>query len=184
MFFARRESLWRAMLNRVSHGGLRVFEFGVAWGYCTAWWLRHSPNPNMQWDGFDRFVGLPRDWRDFQSGHFDAGGHPRIQDNRITWHVGDVEEKIQICNLSRDDGRKWLLFFDLDIYEPSLIVWNRMKASLRSGDLIYFEEAFDRDERHLLDHHILPSSKFSLVGATPMALCLEVLEIFDHFHKD
>ena len=76
VFYARRERLWRAMLDRLSHGELRVFEFGVAWGYCTAWWLRFSSSPKMQWDGFDRFVGLPRDWRNFQSGHFDAGGHP------------------------------------------------------------------------------------------------------------
>ena len=72
-----------------------------------------------------------------------------------------------------------MVLFDLDIYEPSKVVWEHFRMFLRPGDLLYFDEAFDRDERHLLDHLVLPSGRFQLIGSTPMALAIEVQEIFD-----
>lgn len=176
---AQREQLWEAMLNRLSGSGVRGFEFGVAWGYSTAWWLSRLEDPTLRWDGFDRFTGLPRDWRNLPEGYFDAQGQPpKLADDRVTWHVGDVEDRIGNLDLSREDNRAWVVLFDLDVFEPSLVAWEYLKRSLRPGDLLYFDEAFDRDERHLLDHHVLPSGKFNLVGATPLALCIEVVELF------
>ena len=45
------------------------------------------------------------------------------------------------------------------------------------GDLLYFDEAFDSDERRLLNEYILPSGKYACVGATSTGLGLQILEI-------
>ena len=175
---ARREQLWQIALNRLGSRRVRGFEFGVAWGYSTAWWLSRLEDPEVRWDGFDRFTGLPRDWRYLPQGAFDADGQPpKLNDNRVTWHVGDVQDRIGDLDLTRNDDQTWLVLFDLDVFEPSLVAWNNLKGSLRPGDLLCFDEAFDRDERHLLDHYVLPSGTFNLVGTTPTALCLEVAEV-------
>jgi hypothetical protein len=175
---ARRESLWQSMRDQVVGSPVRGFEFGVAWGYASQWWLNSITSADFRWEGFDRFTGLPRAWRKLPAGAFDAGGKtPPIEDARVIWHVGDVEDTIQSLNLKRDSSEQWIVVFDLDVFEPSRAAWEYLRGSLRKGDLLYFDEAFDRDERYLLDHFILPSGSFTFIGATPVALALRVEEI-------
>jgi hypothetical protein len=76
--------------------------------------------------------------------------------------------------LDRSETQQFVILFDLDIFEPSLAAWDHLKSSLRPGDLLYFDEAFDSDERRLLDEHILPTGSFECIGATPTALALQV----------
>jgi len=176
--FAKREELWEAMVIRAGSRPVRGIEFGVAWGYGTGWWLRRVRDERLRWDGFDRFTGLPRGWRDLREGHFDAQGQPpAIDDSRVTWHVGDVQDRLPDLDLARNGDQLLVVLFDLDVYEPSAFAWEHIRRSLRPGDLLYFDEAFDADERHLLDHFVLPSGRFDLVGATPLALALAVVEI-------
>ena len=171
--FATREELWSVMLIRASSEAIRGVEFGVAWGYGTNWWLTHLSDEHLRWDGFDRFTGLPREWRDMDEGSFNAGGRPPdISDGRVTWHVGDLEDHIDALLFDRTVDKQLLILFDLDIYEPSAVAWEHVKPFLRPGDLLYFDEAFDADERRLLRESVLPSGQFELVGATPMALAL------------
>ena len=171
-----RESLWERMAAELDGAdAVHGVEFGVAWGYASAWWLRRLPSPALRWDGFDRFTGLPRAWRGYESGQFDAGGStPAIDDARVSWHVGDVEDRLGDLSLDRRDGERLVVLFDLDIYEPSLAAWNHVRPSLQRGDLLYFDEAFDADERRLLVQHVLPSGRFTVIGSTPMALALRV----------
>jgi hypothetical protein len=174
----RREQLWGEMIKCLPSAGVRGFEFGVAWGYGSEWWLSKIEDPQFRWDGFDRFTGLPREWRNLPEGTFNANGRPpSLSDDRVTWHVGNLEDRIRDLDLYRNDDETWVVLFDLDVFEPSLVAWEYLKPSLRPDDLLYFDEAFDRDERHLLDHHILTSGNFSLIGATPLALCLRVENI-------
>ena len=175
---SRREFLWEEIAKLLGDKPVRGFEFGVAWGYCSAWWLRRMESKAFLWDGFDRFTGLPRGWRDLPEGAFDAQGKPpAINDSRVTWHIGDVQDRFSDLSLNRVNSERWLVVFDLDIYEPSVYVWDRIRGALQPGDVLYFDEAFDRDERHLLVHSVLPSGRFRLIGATPMALALEVVEL-------
>ena len=177
-FKASRESVWSEMINRLSLQPLRGIELGVAWGYASQWWLSRLPSPQLRWDGFDRFSGLPRGWRGMPKGAFDANGMvPVIGDSRVTWHVGDVEKTLQDVNLERRPGERWIVLFDLDIFEPTLAAWQLLVAHLRPGDMLYFDEAFDRDERHVLDHWILPAAEFDLIAYTPLALALQLKEI-------
>jgi hypothetical protein len=173
-----REKLWELMARRVSSGPTRGIEFGVAFGYGSDWWLKRLPRADLQWDGFDRFTGLPRAWRDLDQGAFDADGRtPDIDDSRATWHVGDVEDRLKDLTLDRDETRQLVILFDLDIFEPSLAAWEYLRASLRQGDLLYFDEAFDADERRLLNDYILPAGKYECVGATSTGLGLQIKQI-------
>jgi hypothetical protein len=173
-----RERLWELMAQRLSPQEIRGVEFGVAFGYGSGWWLKRIPGDRLRWDGFDRFTGLPRPWRDKVEGAFDAGGQPpAIDDRRVAWHVGDVEDQLKNLVIDRDVTQQLLVLFDLDIFEPSLAAWEHLRASLRPGDLLYFDEAFDADERRLLNDHVLPSGEYLCIGATPLALGLQVVRM-------
>jgi hypothetical protein len=173
---ATREKLWELLAQRVTARKVHGMEFGVAFGYGTNWWLERLPGDGLQWDGFDRFTGLPRAWRGLESGAFDAGGQPpSIADDRVTWHAGDVEDHLKDLILDRSEPQQLVILFDLDIFEPSLAAWQHLRGSLRTGDLLYFDEAFDADERRLLNEHVVPAGRYECVGATPTALGLQVL---------
>jgi hypothetical protein len=174
----RREGVWLKMNKALNSNNFAGVELGVAWGYLTWWWVTNFSTGLISWAGFDRFTGLPRGWRNLPAGTFDANGTPPdIQDSRIKWFIGDVEKTIKQMKI--DSGRSYplIVFFDLDIYEPSLVAWNYLKNQLRLGDLLYFDEAFDQDERKLLTEVILPSGKFQFIGASHLSLALRVLEI-------
>jgi hypothetical protein len=174
--FGRREKLWERLAQRLDpNRPLVVLEFGVAYGYATNWWLRRLAGRNVVWHGFDRFTGMPRAWRRYEQGAFDAGGKPpAIDDERVRWHVGDVQDTVGDVDLVAARDAQWLVLFDLDIYEPTAVAWEVIGPHLRPGDVIYLDEAGAEDERRVLDEAILPSIGCEPVGSTPVALGLVV----------
>jgi predicted O-methyltransferase YrrM len=163
-------------LNKNHERSWAVLEFGVAWGYATEWWLSSIADPNLSWHGFDRFTGLPRGWRGLAKGAFDAGGAPpNLVDARVTWHIGDVEDTLTDRLISSLDDQPLLVLFDLDIYEPTAVVWHRLEPVLKPGDLVYFDEAMDEDERRVLDDFVLPSERVRYLGGTASAIAFEVI---------
>lgn len=174
----RRQNVWLKMHRTLGTKEFIAVELGVAWGFLTWWWVTHFSTKLISWLGFDSFTGLPRDWRNLPAGTFDAKGTPPdIKDSRIEWFIGDVEETINHLQIEKDRNYPLVVFFDLDIYEPSLVAWNHLKVQLKVGDLLYFDEAFDQDERRLLNDVILPSGSFKFIGASHLSLALEILEI-------
>jgi hypothetical protein len=178
-FVGRREKLWERLEQRLDpNRPLLALEFGVAYGYATNWWLSRLGGRDVVWHGFDRFTGLPRAWREHRQGAFDAGGKPpAIDDERVRWHVGDVEDTLTAVDLAAARDAQWLVLFDLDIYEPTAFAWEAISAYLRPGDVIYLDEAVMQDERRVIDEMILPSIGCEPVGATPLGLGLVVTRI-------
>jgi len=173
-----REKIWDKIISGVARDRpVVVWEFGVAWGYSTDWWLKRLPQKNLNWHGFDRFTGLPRDWRNYKAGDLSAGGvPPAINDPRVRWYVGDVEDTLPKMDIRRDPTAQWVILFDLDIYEPTSFAWKRLQQHLRPGDLLYFDEAFDDDERRVLNESVVrnPEIEVSLFACSPLALALRV----------
>lgn len=173
-----KSALWKKMSARMRASGepWHGMEFGVAFGNASHWWLSHHDSTVIAtWDGFDRFTGLPRSWRELDAGAFDAGGRtPAIDDSRVAWHVGDVEDTIGELSASRISSGRRLVYFDLDVYEPSKVVWDWVRPHLRPGDILYFDEAFDADERRLLNETIMPAGTYDYIGATDMNLAIEI----------
>lgn len=67
--YSTRERLWQTQivprLNAASSNDstLHVFEFGVAFGEASRWWLEQLTSTAADYHGFNRFTGLPTDWR-------------------------------------------------------------------------------------------------------------------------
>jgi hypothetical protein len=173
-----REKVWNKLISEVARDRpVVVWEFGVAWGYSTDWWLKRLPQEDLNWLGFDRFIGLPRDWRNYRAGDLSTGGvPPAINDPRVRWYVGDVEDTLPKVDIRRDPIAQWVILFDLDIYEPTSFVWKHLQQYLRPGDLLYFDEAFDGDERRVLNESVVrnPEIQVSLFACSPLALALQV----------
>lgn len=175
-FFGRREKLWERLACELDPTRpLVALEFGVAWGYASNWWLCRLGGRDVVWHGFDRFTGNPHARRALSQGAWDAGGKPpAIDDERVRWHVGDVEDTLGAFDLIAARDAQWLVLFDLGLYEPTAHVWEVISAHVRPGDIIYLDEPAQPDERRVLDEMILPSIGCEPIGATPIALGLAV----------
>ena len=108
--------------------------------------------------------------RDLGESSFSNNGlPPEINDRRIKWHIGDIKT----FDATTIDSGTNISIFDLDLYEPSKFAWDVLKSKLSSGDILYFDEAFDADERRLIREEILKNN-LKLVGWTPLTLALKV----------
>ena len=107
-------------------------------------------------------------------GSFDAKGKPpKIDDSRLVWHVGDVEDLLP--KLEIPSGPK-VIIFDLDIFEPTYFAWNYLKDCLDKGDLLYFDEVFDQDERRILEGEVLNTFSVEVIGYTVHGIAVRILE--------
>jgi hypothetical protein len=185
--FRNREALWTMIIQNLSQADrahslshLRVFELGVAYGYTTNWFSKKLKGDFMIY-GFDRFTGLPRKWREFDKGAFDAKGlTPDIPSGKVKFFVGDVEQTLQSLDPRELEYRK-LIIFDLDLYEPSKFAFDFFYPHLKKGDIIYFDESFDQDERRIIDEQILNpegnlnAKAFKIIGVTSGGCAFEVV---------
>jgi hypothetical protein len=174
--YLTRVKLWQqVVIPRLANANssISVFEFGVAYGEASRWWLNNLPHKDLKYAGFDLFTGLPAAWRNLPAGAFDAGGKtPEIDDERVTWYVGDVGQTIKEINWDEHTGQR-LFIFDLDLFLPSLAVWDVIKGETKAGDLLYFDEAYDLDERLLLKTYLLSTNNFDVLGASPLGIVLQ-----------
>lgn len=157
-----REKLYERMLSRTAcetprgGGPLLILEFGVADGDGTRFWSRNVKNSQMQYVGFDSFLGLSEDWMIdgliyHPKGNFARNGHPDFSsDRRISFCVGLVEdEETKIVEFARSLVQK-IYLFDMDLYKPTKFVWDLIRVELNHGDIVYFDEAFDLDSEGLI----------------------------------
>jgi hypothetical protein len=149
-----RERVWKDIDSKLVEKSVHGIELGVAWGYLTYFWITKSKTKILKWDAYDLFTGLPRAWRSSPVGAFSNNGEtPNIPDERINWHVGFVEETIQSLEIPKNRNYSLLVFFDLDIYEPSLVAWEKIKPMLKV---------------------ILNSGEFEFISANWISLALEI----------
>jgi hypothetical protein len=175
--YRQRETLWaKEFLPRVTcQDGGALVEFGVAFGEGMRWWTSNVDSPNFRFIGFDRFLGLPRPWRDMPIGAFDAGGiPPSIDDGRVEWVIGDLESTIIQFDWTQLNGPK-IFIFDLDLFGVSRLCLDSIMPHLGSGDLLFFDEAFDADERTLINDVLVPTQKFRILAISPLGAAYEFI---------
>ncbi len=174
--FTKREQLWRENLKVISkyrnnrsnlvnnETPLLIIELGVAWGYAANWHVKKLNQYDYKYKGFDLFTGLPRAWRNEKLGAFNADGKiPEINDLRVSFIKGDVSKTIKEIDYSELKESQLLILFDLDIYEPSKVVFDHLSQFFKSGDVIYFDEAFDSDERKLIQEDVLEGGGVEII---------------------
>lgn len=97
-----------------------------------------------------------------------------LDDPDAVWQVGDVEDTLAEIPPDDLERTRRLVLFDLDIYEPTVVAWNHVAPWLQAGDLLYFDEAMDDDERKVLDELVLPTGAVEYIGATASGLAPRV----------
>src|SRR5262249_11836790 len=145
-----RSTLWaKAAEPRLRGSGATVLEFGVADGLATRWWAGRAI-PFAAWHGFDTFEGLPVDWvrgevKVMSAGVFKpsagVGAVPQVEASYpFEWHRGLIEETLP--QVSRPATSLFVLI-DVDLLGPTSVILEWLQEHGRSGDLVYFDEAFD-----------------------------------------
>ena len=180
--FNNKDSLRKTAIPHVKtlNMNVDVFEFGVATGTGTRWLLEQFGSNLRKFYGFDRFTGLPRDWRGLKRGHFSNGGlPPTIEDERITWFVGDAEVTLAknfrgIPELQDTSLNPKFVIFDMDILEPTLEVYSILKPTFRVGDWVLFDEAFDSENELIVLQMFLNDFKVEVIGVTSEAILCKI----------
>lgn len=107
---------------------------------------------------------------------FSNGGiPPEINDSRVNFHVGYVEDKIQVLNLKKLEATKKIILFDLDLYNPTLFYYNYLKETLKEGDILYFDEAFDEAEFSILKEKVCSDFVVKSLGHTALTIAIQVV---------
>jgi hypothetical protein len=67
-----------------------------------------------------------------------------------------------------------IFIFDFDLYEPTLFALKYVLAEINQGDIVYFDEAFDSDERVIMENYVIGILEFDVIGASPFGLALKI----------
>jgi hypothetical protein len=170
---ATKYSLLNVILEKTSASTeLNFLEFGVAFGETTQF-LLDKVKTNFSYTGFDTFEGLPSSWRNLPKGAITAGGKiPLIQDERVRFIKGFVEKTlpgIEISSLGTN-----IFLFDLDLFSPTLFVYQEIKKHINPGDVLYFDEAFDSAERLIIENYVFNDFDVEPIGISPFAIAFFV----------
>jgi hypothetical protein len=130
-----------------STGGGLVLEFGVYKGASLRFW---GNNLNNQVFGFDSFEGLAETFGGIDSStkFLRQGKKPRRIGKNSHLIVGRVENTLEnflkehpVSGLNEEEnGRIRFCHFDMDVYEPTKYVLERIKSRLQPGSLLLFDE--------------------------------------------
>jgi hypothetical protein len=175
--FHSREQLWKSFGHTIGESEWIGFEFGVASGDATRTFLRMPYAVNcLQWNGFDTFLGLPDAWGDLPKGAFSTGGTPpSIKNTIVEWHVGLIQKTCTNINSLNFLDRKFIVVFDFDLYSATKVAWDVISKFLKSGDIIYFDEAYEADEAKMISEIIESNLELEIIGYTAMGIAYKVI---------
>ena len=175
--FHSREHLWKSFGETLGASEWVGFEFGVASGDATKTFMRMPYSRNcLQWNGFDTFYGLPSAWGDLPQGAFSTNGKtPKVKNKIVKWHIGLIEDTRSIIPKLKNLDKNFVIIFDFDLYSATKAAWDAISKFLKPGDIIYFDEAYEKDEERII--HEIYSSNLSLkiLGFTAMGIAFQVI---------
>ena len=135
--FHDRESLWQFLLGQEKSVELSVLEFGVAWGYCTNYFLSR-PSSIQSWHGFDTFEGLPEDWHTEKAGTYTSDGNiPKIKGGKFI--VGKFEDALPGF-FAEERPMASIINFDADLYSSTICALNFAKPVIDKHTILIFDE--------------------------------------------
>jgi hypothetical protein len=177
----RREKIYEEIIKKINieNNNIElVLEFGVAWGYSTNYFLSNIKK-NISWYGFDSFFGLPSNWQEYKKGHFGTQGKPpRIDDHRLTWNIGNIENTLDIYLKGNEElvNKKKFIIFDFDLFDPTEYTLQKISKYLNKGDILYFDEPNTIDEMTILYRLMaLNKKKIKVLYYTPCQIAVEIL---------
>jgi len=180
-FTPKRETSWEQIVKKINKVERVLFlEFGVAEGYATfemfsifkqyGFQNKEKTQPGFFYHiGFDLFSGLPKSFRQYPTGYFAT--HDKNPPNiaGANYVKGLVQETLlpELRKIDLKNFDRVVIFFDLDLYEPTKYVIDALGSFLRSSTLIYFDELFDSQERKVLLERFGNLNELELVSYTP-----------------
>jgi len=166
--YANRPALFEALFRRIGNDPVLYLEFGVYKGYSMRLWSGGLKHPASRLIGFDSFEGLPEDWHaDALTGRFDTNGRvPLIDDQRISFVKGWFD--VSLVTFQMPAHERLVVNLDADIYSSTKLVLDWLRPHFRPGDILYFDEFFDRHQELRAFDEFLDSSgmRFKMIGAT------------------
>lgn len=139
----------------------------------TSRFLVSRTNAPLVYHGLDTFEGLPKAWRRLPAGAIISNGQiPNIVGENIYFHKGLIQETI--TQVDFNSSLKKIFIFDFDLYEPTLFAFKHVFPEINQGDIVYFDEAFDSDERVVIENYFIDVFEFEVVGASPFGLAFKI----------
>jgi O-methyltransferase len=139
-----RPALFHNLFSRYGDTPVLYLEFGVYKGYSMRLWSKGLIQRNSRLFGFDCFEGLPDDWHaNAPAGRFNVNGRiPQIDDPRLTFVKGLFEDTLPGFHVP--EHTRLIVNLDADLYSSTRYVLDWLRPHLRAGDVLYFDEFFDR----------------------------------------
>ncbi len=191
-FTPNRESSWGEIVRGINLTETVLFlEFGVAWGYATqemfnkleSFGFKNSPSLDQAVPGtfhhlgFDLFSGLPENFRQYPEGFFAThdGNPPDVAG--ANYIQGFVQKTLmaELAKIDVNEFNRVIIFFDLDLYEPTKYAMDALQAFVKPGTFIYFDELFDFDERRVFVESFKNLKSIELVSYTPTSGTILIL---------
>ena len=180
--FPNRETLYNLILSDITeNAGIHhtFLEFGVAQGYTTHYFSSRLDKSKIEYKyyGFDTFLGLPQDWRNFKKGSFtNEGNPPSLKSTNVEFFKGFVQDTLPVFLESklrtRTKTEKFIILFDLDLLSPTRFCFDSIMPFLLSGDLLYFDEAFDVGERSIIEELMNENKEIEIIAASIQSLLI------------
>lgn len=166
--FPHRELLFSSVADRIRLEKVLFLEFGVYRGASLRSWSKLLENPRASLHGFDSFEGLPEAWDSVRGkGTFDLGKQPpRIDDPRVSWHVGWFDTTLP--NFVLPEHERLVIHLDADLYSSTKFVLETLRTNITIGTIIFFDEFCDRlhELRAFAEFVETTGMEFSFLGAT------------------
>lgn len=137
--------VFREALHSCHDKHVAYLEFGVYQGQSMAFWSKELTHAHSSLHGFDSFEGLPEEWNHATGkGAFSLGGNiPQFADTRVKLFKGWFDETLREYQIP--DHEVLFVNVDSDLYSSAKLVLAFVRAKLRAGDFIYFDEFADRN---------------------------------------
>jgi hypothetical protein len=125
---------------------LLFIEFGVFTGN-TFQMIRSNLPDNIKLYGFDTFIGLPEDWMIddknilYPKGTFALNYIPNNQIN-TEFIVGEVQNTIDNFLTTKTQNIS-LVHFDMDLYNPTFFVLEKIKDKIFNGTILIFDDFYN-----------------------------------------
>jgi len=113
-------------------------EFGVYSGTSINCFAEHRPE--IIFDGFDSFEGLPEEWSGNMLVDFNKGKKPPTVRNNVRLHVGWFNETLPAYAQTVTTAS--FIHVDCDIYSSTVTIFENLGSKLRQGSVILFDEYF------------------------------------------
>jgi hypothetical protein len=167
--FKGRHQLYRHVLSLVPHDEGLFLEFGVYKGDSIN--RLAALKPDVQWHGFDSFIGLPEAWTlGARKGAFDVAGQlPAVLEN-VALTKGFFEDTLPTFVAKHRNETVAFLHIDCDLYSATKTVLEQLSDMLTPGCVVVFDEYFkysgweDGEYKALMEYIATKGRTFEYVG--------------------